>query len=189
MRNNNEDGEIGNVLHVHEENLMGIPLILYDSAIEVEHEGSIGIVVPDLKALEASAAVARAVIPVKLSGQEIRFLRKAMETKASELARFLDVVPETFSRWENDKEVITTNAERLLRLRVLQHLKDRAVGVTAKDSMVLDMKISPMRASVEPLSLAFKIQIVRQGDDLKETWCYIGTNQERQDTEVRLLRA
>lgn len=50
-----------------------------------------------------------------LTGQEFRFLRKQMGMSASELAGFLGVTPVTISRWENDKESIGPQSDRLLR--------------------------------------------------------------------------
>lgn len=50
-----------------------------------------------------------------LTGQEFRFLRKHMEMSASELAGFLGVTPVTISRWENSKESVGPQSDRLLR--------------------------------------------------------------------------
>lgn len=50
-----------------------------------------------------------------LTGQEFRFLRKQMGINASELAGFLGVTPVTISRWENDRESVGPQSDRLLR--------------------------------------------------------------------------
>ena len=50
-----------------------------------------------------------------LTGGEFRFLRKHMGMIASELASFLGVTPVTISRWENDKETVGPQSDRLLR--------------------------------------------------------------------------
>lgn len=50
-----------------------------------------------------------------LTGEEFRFLRKTMGISAKELARVLGVTPVTVSRWENNKENIGLQSDRLLR--------------------------------------------------------------------------
>jgi putative zinc finger/helix-turn-helix YgiT family protein len=50
-----------------------------------------------------------------LTGPEFRFLRKQMGMGAAEMAGFLGVTPVTISRWENDKETIGPQSDRLLR--------------------------------------------------------------------------
>src|SRR6266849_2127940 len=107
---------------------MGLPVILVESAHEAESGDASGIIIPDIPGLEAAMAVARIADEFKLNGQEIKFLRRAIGVKAADLARFLDVTPETVSRWETGKEFISTNAERVLRMRVYNTLKDKAPG-------------------------------------------------------------
>lgn len=50
-----------------------------------------------------------------LTGQEFRFLRKQLGMSATELAEFLGVTPVTVSRWENGKESVGPQSDRLLR--------------------------------------------------------------------------
>src|SRR5262245_38204473 len=56
--------------------------------------------IPDPEGLTAAVVVARATDALKLNGREIKFMRKAMEFTAKELADLLDVTEETISRWE-----------------------------------------------------------------------------------------
>lgn len=51
-----------------------------------------------------------------LTGEEFRFLRKAMRKGAKELAPLLGVHPVTISRWENNKEAIGPQSDRLIRV-------------------------------------------------------------------------
>jgi putative zinc finger/helix-turn-helix YgiT family protein len=51
-----------------------------------------------------------------LTGEEFRFLRKAMSKSAKELAPLLGVHPVTISRWENNKETIGPQSDRLIRV-------------------------------------------------------------------------
>ncbi len=52
----------------------------------------------------------------KLTGAEIRFLRKRLGKKASEFARMVGVTPEQVSRWENDSNPPEPSADKLIRL-------------------------------------------------------------------------
>jgi putative zinc finger/helix-turn-helix YgiT family protein len=51
-----------------------------------------------------------------LTGQEIRFLRKAMALKGVELARMMGVNEATLYRWESGDKSISAVSDRLLRL-------------------------------------------------------------------------
>lgn len=52
-------GGMEHVLPRFEDNLMGIPIILVDSAVHAEVDGESGVIVPDLEGLRAAVAVAR----------------------------------------------------------------------------------------------------------------------------------
>lgn len=51
-----------------------------------------------------------------LTGEEFRFLRKHMGMSANDLARVLGVTSVTISRWENNKENVGPQSDRLLRV-------------------------------------------------------------------------
>jgi hypothetical protein len=76
-----------------------------------------------------------------------------MGMQARALAEFLDVKPETLSWWENDREQIGTNPERLLRIRVFQALRDRAPGEVGKTEDILNLRIIHLRLVNQPLVL------------------------------------
>lgn len=54
--------------------------------------------------------------PGPLTGEEFRFLRKAMRKSAKELAEYLGVSTVTVSRWENNQENLGGQSDRLLRM-------------------------------------------------------------------------
>jgi DNA-binding transcriptional regulator YiaG len=171
----------------------GIPLVLIESAFRATHDGESGTVVPDPEGLEAAAAIARIMEPLKLHGPEIRFLRRALRMKATELAKFLDIRPETFSRWEHGREPISTNAERILRLRVLHSLRARARFVRANDDAILEMKFISVRNSLEPIALTFKrLPAATESGDCEEAWIYRGIerrDEQTRETQVVAMRA
>jgi DNA-binding transcriptional regulator YiaG len=58
--------------------------------------------------------------PEKLTGAEIRFLRKHLGWAAEDFAETMGVTKFTVSRWENEREDMGPVAERLLRLMALR---------------------------------------------------------------------
>ena len=57
--------------------------------------------------------------PGRLTGAEVRFLRKYLGWSGEDFARHMGVARETVSRWENEHENMGPVAERLLRAFVL----------------------------------------------------------------------
>jgi len=102
-----------------------------------------GISVPDVEGLEAAVAVTRVMIPVRLSGREIRFLRTALGLKAKELAEQLGIggAGEKISRWENEKSPISLRDEKMLRILAGHHLSDRAKAIEFDEAKIFEMKI------------------------------------------------
>jgi putative zinc finger/helix-turn-helix YgiT family protein len=75
------------------------------------------------RVIELHRTIAHAVIHkrARLSGAEVRYLRKYMGWSGSEFARHMGVDPSTVSCWENDKDPIGSIADRLVRLMVVHH--------------------------------------------------------------------
>jgi len=67
-----------------------------------------------------------------LSGEEIRFIRKAAGFSATELAHVLGMEKGTVSRWENDKQPIGKDADRLLRAVCFARTMERLAGVNTQ---------------------------------------------------------
>jgi len=87
----------------------------------------------------------------RLSGPEIRFLRKSLGWSGNDLADLIGVSRETISRWETSHREIPQPAERLLRLLVMTK--------SPKDDY-----LDKLRASgTEPTSPK-SIRIVRDGN-------------------------
>ena len=103
---------------------LGAPfkVVLHDS-VEVVLDGAGGIAqytIPNLEGLLRVVAMTRLMHPRKLSGPDIKFLRKATCLKQKELAAKIDLLPETLSRVEAGKQPISPGSEKLLRLYVLK---------------------------------------------------------------------
>jgi DNA-binding transcriptional regulator YiaG len=165
---------------------MGIPVMLIDAAYKVKDGDATGVVVPDVAGLEAAMAVARVMDDFKLSGKDFKFLRKAIGMKANGLAEFLGIQPETLSRWENGREPIATNAERVMRLRTFHALNDKAPGVKASLDAILEMKFKPIRVAGNGTMKFKRFPVVKDGT-VETFWVHEGFH--TQSAQVVRLRA
>ncbi len=77
------------------------------------------VVIPLMEDLHRAIAMSLAWKTPKLSGAEIRFMRKYLGFSGSDFAKAAGTSAETVSRWENGKQVMGPQAERMLRLMVL----------------------------------------------------------------------
>ena len=129
---------------------LGLPypiVILGGAEEELDEAGNrVGIHIPNSDGLAASVALARALLPVELSGSEVRFIRRAIGMTARELAAAADIKPETLSRWENDKCSMGQWADKQIRLMAVVALRGRVPGVTADDKSVV--ALNPVRRVV-----------------------------------------
>lgn len=76
--------------------------------------------IPRMAELHRLLAFAVAARRARLTGAEVRFLRKSLGWSGADFARTLGVDPATVSRWENEKEPMGAANERLLRLAVFR---------------------------------------------------------------------
>jgi putative zinc finger/helix-turn-helix YgiT family protein len=90
-----------------------------------------------------------------LSGEEIRFIRKAAGFSATELARVLGMEKGTVSRWENSKQVIGKDADRLLRAVCFARTMERLAGVNTQQIADKDLasSLTSLRAMIRSVNL------------------------------------
>lgn len=79
----------------------------------------------DLERLELLAASAF-VRAGESSGEVLRFMRKALNLRAAELAELLDVTPETMSRWETGKQSLDRRAMAVVGALVVERVSGRS---------------------------------------------------------------
>jgi putative zinc finger/helix-turn-helix YgiT family protein len=80
--------------------------------------------IPDLQGLARAAAMARAQSHERLTGKEVRFIRRALDMKQTEFAAAMDLSAEHVSRWENNHNGIGAASEKLVRHNVCALLSD-----------------------------------------------------------------
>jgi putative zinc finger/helix-turn-helix YgiT family protein len=138
---------------------LGLPLRLLDAA-EVDVCDACGkqftVQIDNLDGVMAAAAIARATHSQKLSGREIRFLRKAMKMSAKELGEVLDSKPETVSRWEHSRLAMSSNSEKLLRLLVCTTLSSQAPAIGHVADEILQMRIPAVHDVQEDVRLCLQ---------------------------------
>ncbi len=97
------------------------------------------IVIPNLRGLLQQIALSRILIPRKLSGKDIKFIRKALPIKAGQLAEKIGVTPEHLSRCEAGERALSLGTEKCLRIAVLLEqcrLPDQVKHLCEKDGSV-----------------------------------------------------
>ena len=82
--------------------------------------GASEIVIPRIEELHRTIAFAVVLHRERLSGIEVKFLRKCLGYSARDFAETIGVTPETVSRWENNKETVSVPIDHLIRLMVLR---------------------------------------------------------------------
>jgi DNA-binding transcriptional regulator YiaG len=88
--------------------LVGIKYYVYD-------DGRILADIPAVKQLMQLIARDLLTKSGSLTGEEIRFLRKRLGKKQAEFANDIGVEPETFNRYENDKQAVSEASDKLIR--------------------------------------------------------------------------
>lgn len=86
-----------------------------------------------------------------MSGEVLRFTRKALGLRAAELATTLALSPEHFSKWENDHEPINANAMALVAEMVNDRLHNRTTTIDLLKAMKEPKPIARGTVKLEPL--------------------------------------
>lgn len=158
--------------------LIGLRVVVANVAREIiDAEGETLIELPDMRALEAAAALARLLLPIRLRGGELRAIRHIADLTAAELAARMGdkTSPETISRWEHEKQPMGGYAEKVFRLVLGEALRPRAPGIGFEDGMIARMTVlDPWRVDpgfvVPPITLERVRMREGHSHELIETW-------------------
>lgn len=165
-----QSGVSRRVLDEYRDDLLGIPVIVRNAVVEItEADGEVSYEIPNSRGLTAAAAMVRALIPIRLSPTELRFLRKAMEMTGRELAEALEVRPESVSRWENGHEEMGGFVEKNLRLLTCEQLAPLAPAIDYKPAMIAYMKVTAAPPGSLP-PLAFERVVMKTPQEKIQTW-------------------
>lgn len=81
--------------------------------------GNVDPIIPDLDGLMDCLIMAVIFKPFRLSGREVRFLRKYLGKSQEAFAALIPVDATTLSKWENEQQEVGAKSDRLLRLLTL----------------------------------------------------------------------
>jgi putative zinc finger/helix-turn-helix YgiT family protein len=76
-------------------------------------------IVPNMNGLMRALALAVIEKPYRLTGEEVRFLRKYLRLTGEEFSRLIHVDKSTLSKWENNEDPVGDQSDRLIRLVAL----------------------------------------------------------------------
>lgn len=99
---------------------------------------------------ELHRLIARTLVcqPALLRGEEMRFLRKRLGKRSSDFAAILGVVPETYSRFENDKQEPSATYDHLVRLYYALNSDDVELSRVARS--VIDAVLEAKKKAKRP---------------------------------------
>ena len=154
---------MAHVLHRYEEKLMGLPypVILLDAAEEITHPKTdkvLGVAVPDAEELAAAVAFALCFMPTRLSGAEVRFIRRVMGMTGQELAAAVGMGPATLSRGEHGKQTVGGWADKAVRMAAVLRLRDRAPGSRLRPEDIVSLQFAPRDADSHPTIEVRRVQ-------------------------------
>jgi len=113
----------------------------------VDHAGDETITIPAIGLLHNVIAEGIVMMPSKITGRELRFLRTEMGLTQEKLADVLKVTLLTISRWEREENPIKDTAEMLIRLMAVERLNIQ-VKLNVDDvawRVTLSPRIDPIR--------------------------------------------
>jgi len=113
--------------------------------------GNQEVLIPRVAELHRAIALALVHKPARFLGAEVRYLRKYMGWSGVDFASRMGVNPETVSRWENEKEAISSTSDRLLRLIVVRNWP-------VEDYSVDDLVKIQDRKDPSPVHLELQVQ-------------------------------
>ena len=129
----------------HVEDLGGVVVRLRDAVILQRCScGDEMTAIPDLEGLARAAAIARALNPARLSGKEVRFMRRVLDMTQKDFAEKMDLSAEHVSRWENDRNPngVGGMSEKLVRHNVCALLhKDGVCDYDPK--AIVNLQLTP----------------------------------------------
>jgi putative zinc finger/helix-turn-helix YgiT family protein len=139
---------------------LGLPGVVLKNAVEEVYCTSCGTVdsvhFPNMAGLSAAIAVARVKQNIRLSGTDIRFLRKALGLNQQELADLMGVRNETVSRWEAGRQPIEAPSEKLLRALTAIKLSDQTPAISVDFKELIEIKVTAASKKPQPVLLVLE---------------------------------
>ena len=92
-----------------------------------------------------------------LTGPEVKFLRKEIGMKSKDMAAALSMEPETYSRWENGKQIIAAPHDKNLRMLYVMNASETKGKVLFQNSRSMLHDIAAKKAPKKSKKIQFKL--------------------------------
>jgi len=115
-------------------------------------------ILPNLRGLLRALSLALIKKPVRLRGEEIRFLRKRVDKTGLEFSKLLHVDNSTLSKWEHNDDPVGDQSDRLIRLLTMAldpELREELRGAVESFPAIRHRK-SPMRVEIDTSELSYR---------------------------------
>jgi putative zinc finger/helix-turn-helix YgiT family protein len=93
--------------------------------------GESEVIIPRIEKLHRAIALSLANSPARLTGEQLRFLRKLLGLSGEQLGRYLHTDKTKISKWESGEDPIGPSTDRLIRLLVAALDNELRPGVSA----------------------------------------------------------
>jgi len=132
--------------------------------------GESGVEIPRINALHRLISRDMVCKKEKLSGDEVRFLRKQIRIKGKEMAELLAMKPETYSRWENGKQEVAPYHDRQLRLIYILNASEEEGRIIHHDirKLLSRMAVAPPNQKTIEITPAEWIMERTEGAEINE---------------------
>lgn len=133
----------------HIEDLGGVVVKIMNAVKEYKCTGDdcdeVSIGIPDMQGLVCAAAVYRALDPVRLSGKEVRFMRRALDMTQTQFGEAMDLTPESVSRWETGARGTGCASEKLMRHNLCALLYKDVLALDYDPKVIADMRFAELK--------------------------------------------
>jgi putative zinc finger/helix-turn-helix YgiT family protein len=92
-----------------------------------------------------------------LTGPEVKFLRKEIGMKSKDMAAALSIGAETYSRWENGKQLITAPHDKGLRMIYVMNASEKMGRVLSQNSRSALLDIAAKKAPQKSKKIQFSL--------------------------------
>lgn len=160
------------LLPEYETEVGGLKVRLLNAVVRevCEDCGDATVEIPNLEGMVKTVAVARALLPIRLRGSDVRLMRQALDMNGRQFAAAMELTPETVSRWESGERGIGGYSEKLLRHNVCALLHRQVPELDYDPAEITTMEI--FDADDDHVLPTFELRrvLVRDRGQREEAW-------------------
>lgn len=126
--------------------------------------------IPDMRGLVRAVAMARALVPIRLSGGDLKLMRRALDMSQKDFAKAMDVAPETMSRWEAGAKGVGGFSEKLVRHNVCALLSDDVPAIEYDAASIARMVVRDLPSGEKLPPITVEYALVKQDGERSRAW-------------------